>query len=506
MKNIYSSFLANAVLFSILLLLSSAGFAKPAGGSADFSLPPGPHCQFGPNVLPSNVTSPGQGYFYELSGNVIFVDSITGEIDMQSSNVGTWQVSRNVFGSIATRTLVILSGADAAFSYPSDTLCLPATSMLTPVITGAGMGIFSSSGLAIDSISGIVDLNGVSAGTYVVNYSTNGQCPDSRNDTLYGINSANAYFAYQGNIFCAVDSLVLDSLAPNGSGGVWTASPVSAVLNPTNGTILLGSTAQGIYVITHEISGQCGAIDSTQIEIVAPIPGPLFDYGDTVHCKADPIFAPISFFPGIIFSGPLNAIDSLTGLVDPTLLSSGLNLITAETGSVCGETLSQQILILDSTQVTLTASGDTLFSPGPGTGHQWYMNGTPVVGATDSSYFAAVSGSYEVRYARVGDSCGTIGTLSYVGISESIQSIVDFQVYPNPGNGNFRVALQVQKPLLLDWRILNLLGQVQQSGSFGKASGRTDLALDLSAIAPGSYLLQVISNEGTMTKKLVLIR
>jgi hypothetical protein len=73
---------------------------------------------------------------------------------------------------------------DASFNYGMTTYC-PNGIDPTPSITGLSGGNFTAgAGLVIDSVTGVVDLDGSALGSYVITYTTNGSCAQSTTATI----------------------------------------------------------------------------------------------------------------------------------------------------------------------------------------------------------------------------------------------------------------------------------------------------------------------------------
>ncbi|PPK94296.1 HYR domain-containing protein, partial [Nonlabens xylanidelens] len=78
-----------------------------------------------------------------------------------------------------TFTVTILPLDDASFNYNTTVYC-PSAINPTPTITGLAGGTFTSTaGLVINAATGSVDLDTSMRGTYIVTYTTNGDCPQS---------------------------------------------------------------------------------------------------------------------------------------------------------------------------------------------------------------------------------------------------------------------------------------------------------------------------------------
>src|SRR5207245_1565452 len=92
-----------------------------------------------------------------------------------------------------------------------------------------------------------------------------------------------------------------------------------------------------------------------------------------------------------------------------------------------------------------------------GSFYQWYLNGSPVAGATDSSYIALQGGAYAVR---ITDSlgCSSISnSVTILGIS-TFYPEEKMMTYPNPADKEFTVyGLQFTVGATIE--IYNVLGE-----------------------------------------------
>lgn len=86
-----------------------------------------------------------------------------------------------------------------------------------------------------------------------------------------------------------------------------------------------------------------------------------------------------------------------------------------------------------------------------------------------------------------------------VGILDVDTTVADVHVYPNPTNGMLIVELPSTWMRQVDYRVFNLAGQ---SVCSGKASGL--IRLHLGSQPSGVYILQIIDEDRTITRKIVL--
>ncbi|MCV6631409.1 MAG: gliding motility-associated C-terminal domain-containing protein [Flavobacteriaceae bacterium] len=139
-------------------------------------------CLTGSDPIP---TFGGTGTFSGSSGLVI--DSDTGEIDLSASEIGAHTVTfmpDALCPVSASSSIVISDTEDASFSYASS-FYAPTDTDPTPTVSGVGGGVFSgTTGLVIDSTTGIIDLAASTLGVHTITYTTPGICFGSANVVL----------------------------------------------------------------------------------------------------------------------------------------------------------------------------------------------------------------------------------------------------------------------------------------------------------------------------------
>jgi hypothetical protein len=161
------------------------------------------------------------------------------------------------------------------------------------------------------------------------------------------------------------------------------------------------------------------------------------------------------------------------------------------------EQMSLNVVVTDSQNVlsnavTVTNTELTAERTNPGTTYQWLdcnMNNAPIAGAVEQIYVPAGPGQYAV--ALTTGNCSSISDCYYFPtLSTSHNEFSQPRLYPNPTSG----LLYIELPALMQCksvRILNVMGQeVAQS-------------LNLSALANGLYLVELHTNQGTFTSKVV---
>ena len=144
---------------------------------------------------------------------------------------------------------------------------------------------------------------------------------------------------------------------------------------------------------------------------------------------------------------------------------------------------------------TLTANASS-----PAT-YQWIncANNTAISGATSQSFTASTGGNYAVMVSQ--NNCSVISrcfALGSVGIN-SFTANNTISVYPNPNNGTFSIetnATTKQTVQMFDINGKMVLSQI--------INGKT--IINANSLNEGVYNLNIISNEGVVNKRIVIVR
>jgi PKD domain/Secretion system C-terminal sorting domain len=90
-------------------------------------------------------------------------------------------------------------------------------------------------------------------------------------------------------------------------------------------------------------------------------------------------------------------------------------------------------------------------------------------------------------------------------LTENLQSVNRFKLMPNPAQDELIIQLELKKAEKITFRLLNLLGQEQMKRQ--PAMSKTfEQSFDVSGLANGSYLLQIIGENGLMINEKVVIQ
>ena len=379
---------------------------------ADFTYSGAPYCQNTNNAFPTFGSGASAGIFSAAPVGLVFVNINTGEIDLLLSTPGNYIVTNTIAASggcaatSATTSLTIDSMDDASFNYASSTYCQLGTNP-TPIITGLSGGIFSSSptGLSIDSLTGTINLAASTLGTYIVTYSTNGNCTNSSSVNITIINAFSANFSYSGSPYCQTANNPFPTFGSGAIAGTFSATPSGLIfINVNTGEIDLITSTPGTYTVTNTISagGGCIATSATTSLTINSTDDASFNYALTTYCQTGANPTPtITGVPGGKFSASSSglSIDSLTGTINIATCILGTYTVTYTTNGTCPNASFGNITIATALSANFSYS-NSLFCPNAN-------NPTPIFGSgSNAGLFSATSAGLSID-----SSTGTI-TLS----------------------------------------------------------------------------------------------
>ncbi|MFY9309471.1 MAG: T9SS type A sorting domain-containing protein [Bacteroidia bacterium] len=151
---------------------------------------------------------------------------------------------------------------------------------------------------------------------------------------------------------------------------------------------------------------------------------------------------------------------------------------------------------------TVTINGDTLVSSSV-TGNQWYLNGSPISGATGQTH--VMQGNIGAYKVEVTDSIGLCTASSQninVGIEEHTNGI-SYVVFPNPSNGITHIVLETSLQEDLSIEITDAVGKKMSARTYPFFTGSMETSFDMSVYPKGVYTLTIRNSRGSAVKKII---
>lgn len=152
----------------------------------------------------------------------------------------------------------------------------------------------------------------------------------------------------------------------------------------------------------------------------------------------------------------------------------------------------------------ITQSGSVL-SSSAASGNQWYLNGSPIAGATGQNYTFLANGNYTVIVTVNGCSSvsSAVTSVTTVGISEGAAAN-EFMVYPNPNNGEFSLSFFSNEKADYRIEIMNALGQKVYSETLNDFTGSYIRQLTVTEFGQGIYTIGITNSKSETVKKMIV--
>ncbi len=248
---------------------------------------------------------------------------------------GQYWVTSTLAGCTATNLVNVVATPGANFSYSGSPFCQTAANP-TPVFAGNNAaGTFTSTtGLVINSSTGLINLSASTPGTYTVTNTVPAQsgCPAATATFTITITIAPvATFSYTGSPYCTTGGInPFPTYGAGAFGGVFSSTPAGLTLDANTGQVTASTSAPNTYTVTNTIQAGNGCPASTataSITIVAPAIA-TFTYLGSPYCKNGVNPSPTFFGGGV--AGTFTATPAGLSIVPG---SGAINLSTSTAGT-----------------------------------------------------------------------------------------------------------------------------------------------------------------------------
>jgi len=313
--------------------------------------------------------------------------------------------------------------------------------------------------------------------------------------------------AVTGTTFAWTNNNIATGLAASGTGNIASFTATNTTTAAITSAIVVTPTANG-----------CTGSPQTFLVTVNPAPAVTNSPLTLTICSGDTAsFVPTSNVAGTTFSwtagtalpGVTGMSASGTGNISDVLSNSNpapgfatytITPIGPAPSSCAGTAATLTVTVEPVTPTPTIATAGMVLTSSSATGNQWYLNGSPIAGATSQTYTVTANGSYTVVVTAAGCSsaASTAVVITTVGIADnSIDNSV--MIYPNPSSGVFTVELLGNKPQSTSVKVFDVLGQLIYQSEITTSKG----IINLSAQAEGVYFIQLKTATGTHTTKVL---
>lgn len=380
--------------------------------------------------------------------------------------------------NIVVNALPVLSFAG------NDTICDGDTTQIT--VSGA-----STYSWGFGPTTAMVDLNPSATTTYDV-AGTDGNGCTSTDSVEIVVNALPVASIAGADTICVGDTTSLT--ASGGTSYVWSTSQMTTSIN-------VAPSSATTYVVTVSDVNGCEASTSHPVFVNA-LPSVLIAAVDTI-CPGDTV--------SLIASGGISYVwstSATTFSIDVNPSTNTTYTVTATDNNGCAGVGSHTLNMaaVPVAPVIAAAGGNDMSTTAGFASYQWYFNGTAIPGATMNTYTGTQNGNYTVVVSNAQGCTATSAVYPFtlVGISNVGLSGIGLTVYPNPNSGRFVMQLDLDHGLEVKMRIFDLVGKQVWAKAAELPYGEFKQAVDLSQLSKGTYLIEILTEEGRLSRKVVI--
>jgi len=295
----------------------------------------------------------------------------------------------------------------------STTLCAGSSVLLTSSAVSGNQWYLNNTPITNATSS---TYTATAAGSYTVKVTDGNGCTsapsNSVNVTVNQPPAAPTITATGSTTFCAGGNVLLTSSA--GSGNQWYLNN-NPITNATSSTHT--ATATGSYTVKMTDGNGCTSAPSNAISVTVnqpPATPTITVTGSTTFCAGGSVLLTSNASSGnqwFLNNSPITNATSSTY----TATAAGSYTVKVTDGNSCVSNPSNSVnvtvnqppatpAISAGGSTTFCSGGSVLLTSSSATGNQWYLNNSPITGATNSTYSATAAGSYTVKVTN-GNSC-----------------------------------------------------------------------------------------------------
>lgn len=255
--------------------------------------------------------------------------------------------------------------------------------------------------------------------------------------------------------------------------------------------------AAGMYeIIVHAENANCIYDETAVITIIAP---PTI-IGPSAVCGLDIVMysTPDNNYPILDWYFENVFISSASEVPMAFAMPGDYNIILEVGDENCTTTSSILVTAYEVPEVQIFNMDNTLFTQVIADSYQWYLNGNPIDGATESVYNPTEPGVYSLFVIFESGCENESNAINFnVGIEE-INNIT-FSVYPNPFEETIYLNAITEATLPLQIQIYDMIGnKVYSNTSYQKNN-----PLEVATIAAGSYLCKITDAQGRKSSRII---
>lgn len=459
------------------------------------------------------------------TGTIVKYQSNSGNGYVDIANTTPTYTFSNLPGTVSFR-VVVQNGTNVPVASSVATVTVaPVPSAIinaqgpTTFCSGGSVALATSSGTGLtyqylnngQAISGATSASytALVSGNYSVVVTNASRCASTSAVVAVTVNPAtSAAFSYPAPGVCQNTSGTIVPTVTGTAGGTFS-SAAGLTLNATTGAVTPTSSTAGFYTVTYAVAGTCASSSTFRLNITA-LPVATFSYTPASYCTTGGTARatlPTGSTAGT-FSAPAGlSLNTISGAVTLAASTAGTytvtNMVPGRNGCPAATATSTITVDPRPAQPGLTFAGGVLSTPVV-TGHtyQYFLNGNAIAGATSATFTPLQSGPYTVLITSAAGCPSPLSAPVTVTVTATRTGEAAFAlaVFPTPTTGQLMLQLNGSHSTTA-LCISNALGQVVWTGTLPATDSAQEL--NLSALAPGVYVLRATALAGTVALRVV---
>lgn len=155
----------------------------------------------------------------------------------------------------------------------------------------------------------------------------------------------------------------------------------------------------------------------------------------------------------------------------------------------------------------ISLSAPAILTSNAATGNQWYFEGKLIAGATGQTYSPLQSGNYSVS-VTLNTGCSVLSdnfVFALKAINPDKNTDIGLATFPVPASKNLNVLFEAKTADKLTINLINSAGDIVYTNSKNIVAGSFSTVIDVSRLAAGTYVVQVILGQKAYSHKVIVI-
>lgn len=412
-------------------------------------------------------------------------------------SAGNYDVTLEVTNAFGTETITVTNHItvntppNVTISSPSTTICEGSSTNL--VASGANSYTWDN-GLGSGPSKTV---SPTTTTTYEVTGSAGQGCTNTQSITITVIPQPNVSSSATETSICNGNNTTISASGADtyswnnglGAGAIHSVSPTQTTTYTVTGTVGTCTNTSSITVTV---------IEEAELQVNA---------GSLSICEGEGTTISANGGTDYTWNPPLG-LSSTTGspvTASPTVTTT----YTVEGNTTCGPATANITITVTEAPPTpiIYQQGNVLSTTvSGGSSVQWYLNGSPIAGATSANYTISENGTYTVVITN-GNGCSsssaaTNAELDTSGLEENNLGF-GYLLFPNPTHGEFKLTVYGLTEAV-NFKIYDVLGKEINLNKETSISSNSTLNFDLTGYSEGVYFISFSTIKGTIIEKIVL--